>query len=153
MEQSLFARVKSATQFVFALTALVTAITSLVKACDKRLEQASYEALSTSIQDVQKDQAALRAELLALRDGDGIPDKMDIDKSDIDFDLTSPAPSTSTCVTSAPTSHKPSFLSRPKTKTPKPMPSSSSSGTPWGVTIKSQPPPAWADIKVSADKL
>ena len=53
---------------IVALTALITAMTSLWKAVDKRVEEAGYEALSNSIQELQKSQAALREQVL---DGGG----------------------------------------------------------------------------------
>lgn len=60
-------KITTATQFTFALAGLVTALTSLYKVYDKSLEQASYEALSDSIRELQEDQLALRSELASLR--------------------------------------------------------------------------------------
>lgn len=73
-------KAKGLTQTLMAAAALVTALTSLVKVLDKSVEQTSYETLAETMHEMQADQAALRAELLALRpdtDTDGVCDPTD----------------------------------------------------------------------------
>jgi hypothetical protein len=160
---SFVANLKSSTQLVIALAGLVTAVTSLMKACDKRLEQASYEALAESIKDLQDDQRALRNEIAMAQigapaaqpvmsektwcgDGDGIPD----------FDLKStpsPLPSASSVMLTNP--HPvpcyASIVSKPAVW-PSAMPR-----VPTMPTIapapSSKPLPSWSDVKQRADAL
>jgi len=58
---------KQLATLIAAVTALVTACTSLVKALDKSVEQASYETLSAHIVELQGDNAALHKTLDALK--------------------------------------------------------------------------------------
>jgi seryl-tRNA synthetase len=129
-------RIKSVTQAVMAITALLTAVTSLVKAYDKRLEQTSYEALANTIQEMQKDQAALQKEFTTLQNSrepimrvientadSGVPQSdSGLDKLNI------------------------SAKQPPVVKLAPPKPSSSA--------VLSRPPlPKWSDIKEKANKL
>jgi hypothetical protein len=167
---------KQIVSILMALTALVTAITSLVKALDKRLEQASYEALSASILSIQKEQALLLDEVQALKpkdqDGDGIPDDEDPTSH-----LMLPAPSTSAMspigppppATSPVASVAPSASTvHPSTRPTGSFPAPVATDTPWILRTEpspgpktthphrkaiSSPPPEWNDVKSAADKL
>lgn len=153
MEPTLVARLKSITQAVVATTALVTAITSLVKACDKRLEQASYETLSASIQDIQKDQAAIRADLLALRDrdGDGLSDE-DFMKmmAPIVPDAAVPAPPTSASFGPYVGTFQPPHLPKHDAGVP---PLASASPATAGSVAPRPPPPSWDHVQIMAAKM
>lgn len=136
---------------VMALTALVTAGTSLVKAFDKTLEQASYEALATSIQELQQDQAALRLEMQAHdpQDTDGVVDAQEPEEI-----LSTPAvPSAAVSV-----GPKPKMASIQKHKAPTTVapinivePSPSKSRPMRRGTMPA--PPSWSTIKTQAEKL
>lgn len=152
-----FFDLKTVISGIMALTALVTAVTSLVKAVDKRVEQASYEALAKSIQDMQRDQADFRVELMALQsrgvtvdwDGDGIPD----DPSSLKCDV---QPSSSATINKSDPGDKVKKPWKPVIKvTPRPAPSASGSALPFPSAAMAlpKPPPPWKDVLKSADKL
>jgi hypothetical protein len=150
MEPTLVARLKSVTQAVVATTALVAAITSLVKTCDKRLEQASYETLSASIQDIQKDQQAIRAEVLALKardqDGDGISDADEL-KMGMGLDAAAPMPSGS----SAFGPYAGVFKRGGQDAAVEPFLDDTPATS--GTVAPRPPPPSWGHVKIMADEL
>ena len=143
---------------IMALTALVTAITSLVKAVDKRVEQASYEALAQSIKDMQTDQANLRVELMALQsrgvtmdwDGDGIPDDPSTLKCDVQPSSSSAPINKSDPGDKSKKPWKPGIMATPR---PAPSASGSASTFPSAAMALPKPPPTWKDVLKSADKL
>jgi hypothetical protein len=151
---SLFSSMRPLISLVMAITALVTAATSLVKALDKRLEQASYEALSKSITDLQKDQASLHVQLLALRsdiaaardrDGDGVVD--------VEEPIACPVPASSVSVSVAPKlSASPASPLTHKVAIKKLQPAPTVSAVP-APTLTAAPPPKWSDVIDKADKL
>jgi len=152
---SRFFDLKTVISGIMALTALVTAATSLVKALDKRLEQASYETLSTHIADIQKDQAALREQVTALnikladRDGDGIPDA-DAGAPPVPTSSASaakPAPADAGTHPTASATHPP--IVRP----PAPPPQPAAVPVPMPPPVATLAPPSWNAVKAKADKL
>ena len=162
MDQALVAHLKAVTTTVVAVTALVTAISSLVKACDKRLEQASYETLAQSIHEVQQEQAALRADVLALnsiKDGDGIFDQADPLLCEMDAGVVD-AGRYAMMVPSLPTS---SASGVALVKPPPPLPKHPKYdgglhdiaqvvvASP--AVTGSRPPPKWDDVKARADSM
>lgn len=138
-------RINSVIQTIVAVAGLLTAVASFVKTFDKRLEQASYEALSESIKSIQEDQKKLHSELTRMKlsstnsgallcdvDEDGVYDYIDDIKESPDSGMPIiPSPSSSFKV--------PSLNSASSSKNLDPL--------------SPKPPPAWNAIKLKADSL
>lgn len=156
---------KQAATFVAAITALVTALTSLVKAVDKRLEQASYETLSASIENIQKDEAALREQIIALNAKLATHDVGHAEPDDVEPPPPMPSASASgpVAVADAGKPHHKVAGSHPSAHPPVSASVAASAHPPATTSVASAPPlplppprpplPKWGDVKAKADQM
>lgn len=142
MDQDITTRIKSVTQTIVTVTALVTATTGLLKACDKSVEKTGYEALAESITVLQKNQEILHDEIAELRRTNSYEEKLKSEPEDGE----SPKAWTDVPTLRAnPFSGPQALYSSPSAST-----APSASAAPKAhVTIK--PPPTWSEVVQKAD--